>query len=542
MEAVTNLDPDLLSNSRIDVSKIDTTEVRRQLIRKARIEAAQRNYLDFCRYCIQKAPYYSVNWHHRVLAQYLQRWANPDSNLDRLMVFMPPQHGKTEMTSRQLPPWIFGHWPDARIIGGSYSATLAKENSRDAKRVINSDEYHDVFAHSQIPSKRVATDEREAYKNTATHWEIVGRRGSYKGVGAGQGVSGSPADYIIMDDPQSRTMAGSKKERDGVDEWWQQSLRTRLSNIDKALLVMTRWHQDDLAGRILDRAKSDDRIPNWEVLKIKGLKTDESAHEFDDREAGQALWPEHKTKEDLEAIRASSLTSVWMALYQQEPVPPGGSIVKRDWLESYGWGAEPSINPRTGDMYWSIDPKAGSTNKNSSEAVIQLWWAPGDEPDLYLIDEHKGIWDQPTTIERIRKLKDGQFGAAWTFPATKVIEDKGDGPAIIKHCRAPDKQSGLPAVTGWNPYDPDGTKEQRLSDVARYIKGGQVHIPRADQREFVESLIDQIADFPGSVRDDRVDALSQMLDFHFLRQSDTKNKTSPAYREDGSHYLEDFTP
>lgn len=483
---------------------------------RERVKEAREDYLSFVKYTFQEDKY-RVNWHHEKIAEEVEKWADPDSGLDRLIISVPPQHGKTTLTSRHLTPYILGENPDARIIGGSADDDLSKDLSRDAKRIVRSESYQRVFPETQIPDRHVVADDRHAYKNTSDHWEIVGHYGSYRGYGAGQRASSASADYVIIDDPLSRTDAESAAGRDEVDRWWKKSIRPRLSNVDKVLIVMTRWHLDDLAGRIMRRAKSNQYSKEWKYVKIKAL-ADEDPPEWDPREPGEALWPWHKSRKELLAFKEDDETA-FAALYQGEPVPEGGGILKRKYFEDR-WRNLPTPG---GEFLWSVDPKGGSTRDSSSEAVIQLWYFPPDSCKAYLLDQKSGIWSESETIDQMKALWQGEHWGLWTRPATKLVEDKADGPGIRDHL-----QGEIPGITLFDP----GTKSkpQRGRDIERYCRSGDVVLPVDDHALWVRSTVEQLVTFPGSVLDDRFDALTQALIWKFRRQTEEKNE-SPHWAE-----------
>lgn len=462
-------------------------------------EKARRSYLEFVKQVFPEqngGNEYQENWHHRIMAEKLQAFCDPDSGLDRLMIFMPPQHGKSALTSRNLPGWIFGHNPNARIIGGSYSADLAIAMSRDAKRVIKSDAYRRIFPDTQIPSKNVASDERHDSKNTAAHWEIVGKNGAYMARGAGQGVDGNPADFLLLDDVLSQQMAKSAKERQAVYDWWAASLRARLSSSGKVLLVMTRWHLDDIAGRLLDEARSIDGADQWEVVEFPAIKeNDDNPH--DPREVGDPLWPEFKDLDDLRAIRGPN-PDFFEALYQQNPTPPGGTIVKTHDLQY--WTSLPTTK---GQWIQSWDLRAGGKGTNTSFAVGQLWLVPSSQPaNAYLVDQVRGRWDINETLEIMQARANDPL---WSRAITKLVENKADGRAVIPMLKN--------RVTGIEPIKPIGKKKARLQGVAPLFRGGNVYLPHEDIAPWVREYTHEITNFPGTANDDQVDTTTQALSY-----------------------------
>ena len=195
---------------------------------------------------------YVMNWHHTVLCSYLQKFINGD--IKKLMVFMPPQHGKSELTSRRLPAYLLGINPKFKIIGCSYSADLSKAFNRDVQRIIDSDEYKLVFQDTRLNSSNVKASSKGSYLRNADLFEIVKHRGFYKSVGVGGSLTGTPADIGIIDDPiKDKAEAESPTFRRRVWDWYTNVFLTRMHNDSQQLITLTRWHKDDLAGRILAR-------------------------------------------------------------------------------------------------------------------------------------------------------------------------------------------------------------------------------------------------------------------------------------------------
>ena len=166
-------------------------QLRKELV----CEKARRSIAEFCLFTDNR---YQMNWHHRLLCEYLDAFTRKE--IRRLMVFMPPRHGKSELVSRKLPAYIFGRNPDANIIGTSYSADLAQRMNRDVQRIMDSPLYLELFPDTRLHGKSTRTADGHALRNSDI-FEIVGRRGSYRGAGVGGGITGMGGDYIIIDDP-----------------------------------------------------------------------------------------------------------------------------------------------------------------------------------------------------------------------------------------------------------------------------------------------------------------------------------------------------
>ena len=271
-------------------------------------ELCKRSFLEFVLYTM---PNYEVNFHHKLLCEYLDNFVN--DKIKKLMVFMPPQHGKSELASRRLPSYLLGINPTLKIIGASYSAELSRQFNRSVQRIIDTKEYANIFPNTTLNNKNTSTDLKRGVLRNADIFEIVEHLGFYKSVGVGGALTGTPADIAIIDDPvkdpkEATSLAFQIRNID----WYNSVLNTRLHNNSKVLLTMTRWDKNDLAGKILEQEKG-----QWEVLKLEGLKS-KIFHIKDPREVGDALWESKHSKARLLNAKNSN-ERTFNALYQQDP-------------------------------------------------------------------------------------------------------------------------------------------------------------------------------------------------------------------------------
>ncbi|MBR6250732.1 MAG: terminase family protein, partial [Bacteroidales bacterium] len=237
-----------------------------------------------------------------------------------------PTHN-SQIVSRSFPAWYLGKNPKAKIVGCSYSAELAQQFSRAIQRTIDSEEYSAAFPKTYLNSPNVSTDARKGYLRNIDIFETVGYGGFYKAVGVGGSLTGTPVDLGIIDDPVKDAMeANSQTYRDRVWAWYTDVFLTRLHNESKQIFIMTRWHEDDLAGRLLKQEPD-----KWTVVKFPALKEDDTNPE-DPRQIGEALWEARHSRERLLEVEARS-PRTFASLYQQRPVIIGGNIVKREWFQ-----------------------------------------------------------------------------------------------------------------------------------------------------------------------------------------------------------------
>ena len=242
----------------------------------------------------------------------------------KLMVFMPPQHGKSEGSTRRLPAFILGKDPHNKLAVISYSATKARKFNREIQRVIDSPEYAKIFPQTKLNSSNVTSDAGSWLRNS-DECEIVGARGGFKTVGVGGPLTGEPVDCLIMDDIyKDAKTAWSPVVRASIEDWYDTVAETRLHNDSQQLIVFTRWHELDLAGRLLkQQGEYSEANPNgWVVVTYPAIKIGKPTKN-DPREEGEPLWPERHNLEKLQSVRSRN-PHVFESLYQQNPKPLEG--------------------------------------------------------------------------------------------------------------------------------------------------------------------------------------------------------------------------
>ena len=263
---------------------------------------------------------YKANWHHKLLCDYLQAFI--DGEIQKLMVWMPPQYGKSELTSRRLPAYLLGANPDLRLAICSYSADLAYSFNRDVKRIIQSEDYSLVFPGTKISAKNIKNSAKGTFLNNTNIFEIVGHAGALKATGVGGPLSGYAVDILLIDDPVKDAVEGdSLTDQDRKWDWYMKVARTRLHKDSKQLITMTRWNQNDLSGKILNNFPDE-----WEVLKLEAIRkthcfiNEKFTKIVDPRAFGDALWPQRHSKKDVLST-AKADPSTFDALFQQDPKP-----------------------------------------------------------------------------------------------------------------------------------------------------------------------------------------------------------------------------
>ena len=313
-----------------------TAEILRQ-------EGARRKLLWFAEYInpqFQATPFHSA--YYAVLDMFAK------GRIRRLIVQAPPQHGKSEGSSRILPSFMLGLNPDLKIGIESYASTIASDFNRDCQRIIDSPEYHGIFPETMLNGSNVVTISDSWLRNSSV-FEIVGHRGGLRAVGRGGALTSKTLDVAIMDDLFKDSQEGNSPiVREGAWNWYTKVVRTRLHNDSQELIVFTRWHEDDIIGRVLQREKhifaknwSDlENVPadTWVVVNFEAIKTGEPT-EIDQRQPGEALWPERHSLERLKASKEIDPVG-FECLYQGNPGSAEGRLYQpfKTWIDKKDWG------------------------------------------------------------------------------------------------------------------------------------------------------------------------------------------------------------
>lgn len=275
---------------------------------------------------------YEPNWHHWEIADKLEKVERGE--IKRLMIFMPPRHGKSELASTLFPSWYLGRHPEKEIIVSSYSAELAQDFGYKTRNYVNSQEYQEIFK----------TKLRDDSKGKAK-W-LTQEGGGYTSVGVGGAVTGRGADILLIDDPiKNREEAESKTIRDKVWNWYTSTAYTRLEKGGAVILIQTRWHKDDLAGRLLNNIDEGD---DWDILDLPAIAIQDEPK----RKLGEPLWESKYDAPALEKIKKTIGIYDWNALYQQKPLASETQEFKEEYWKYRTMEEVESIQTR---RYLTID-------------------------------------------------------------------------------------------------------------------------------------------------------------------------------------------
>ncbi|WP_224279117.1 phage terminase large subunit [Nocardioides lacusdianchii] len=407
----------------------------------------------------------------------------------RLIITMPPQEGKSTRVAKDFVLHDLKQRPWTRIVGASYGQGLANRNGRSIRNTIKS---------NPELGMTLAVD-----NGSASEWQLDGRDGGLVSVGIGAGLTGRPADLMVIDDPiKDRKEADSEVYRQAVWDWWTDVASTRLAPGAPVVVILTRWHEDDFAGRLL--AAEDGHL--WEVLNIPAQADhDPEKGETDPlgRAPGEFLESARgRTPAQWEAIRTRVGTRTWNALYQGRPSSAEGSMFKRDWWQRYDqlpWvqredGARVIVG-HFDELLISWDMTFKKT-EGTDYVAGHVWMRRG--ADAFLLDRMHGRMDFVDTLAAFKAL-----AARWPQAVLKLVEDKANGPAVISMLAR--------TVPGIVPVEPDGGKEARAAAVSPLVEARNVWLPDSELAPWADDVIEEAAGFPTAAHDDDVDAMSQAL-------------------------------
>jgi len=500
--------------------------------------------------------------HHRHIIDTLERVTSGECK--RLMIFMPPRHGKSELVTVRYAAWRMRQKPDMNVIIGSYNQRLANRFSRKIKTVLcddfqitaetqrrredeNGQENETDVPHnsergvdsrnSKNSSPRLsvsAVNENESpfpfnrprFKNSESEWETRAG-GGLRAVGVGSGVTGFGANLIIVDDPiKSRAEANSIKYRERVHDWFNDDLYTRLEPNGQIILIQTRWHEDDLAGRLL----AEENGSEWTVINLPALAEENLTAETQRREEepgkeigtvhgsndlpfsplrlgasavqtdllgrtpGDALWPARFDVPHLENTREKIGSYSFASLYQQHPVPAEGGLFKREWFRHI-------VDRPPHGLIWKRGYDLGITANATSDHTASYRVAYDKEGILYIDGGYRRRIEYPDQrryiLGRIREELDTEHG----------IEDTANGSAVVQELRKEFRLQGR----AFRAVKPKGDKVTRCLAWMNLAEAGNVRLVRA---AWNKEFIDECCAFPLGTHDDQIDAVSIAVAMH----------------------------
>ena len=425
---------------------------------------------DFLSFVKHVWPEFIEGSHHKKIASKFNDLA--EGKIKRLIINMPPRHTKSEFASFLLPAWMVGKNPKLKIIQSTNTTELSVRFGRKAKQLIDSPEYQQFF------KTRLKEDSQAAGK-----WETQ-QGGEYYAAGVGSAITGRGADLLIIDDPHTEQDAMNSQALDRTYEWFTSGPRQRLQPGGAIVVVMTRWNEKDLTGRLLS-AQKEPRADKWELIEFPAIMP-----------SGKPVWPEYWNLKDLNSVKASIPGSKWNAQYMQNPTSEEGALIKREWWKD--WEAEEL--PPLQHIIQSYDT-AFMKKETADFSAITTWgvFTPNEDsgPELILVDALKGRFEFP----ELRRIALEQYGY-WN-PETVIIEAKASGLPLTYELR----KMGIPVIN----FTPSkgNDKHTRVNSVSPLFESGRIWAPK--EMEFAQDVIEECAAFPYGDHDDLVDSMTQAV-------------------------------
>ncbi len=431
-------------------------------------EKAQNKFMAFVH---EMWPGFIHGRHHAIMAKKFEEIA--EGKLKRLIINMPPRHTKSEFASYMLPAWFLGRFPNKKIIQTSNTAELAVGFGRKVRNLVDSDVYSKIF-----PGVALSVDSKASGR-----W-ATNARGEYFAIGVGGTVTGKGADLLIIDDPHSeqeaRLAQGDPTVFDSVYEWYTSGPRQRLQPGGAIVIVMTRWSDKDLTGRVLKSDSSE-----WEVIEFPAILP-----------SGNSLWPEFWPINELEALKEELPPYKWNAQYQQKPTGEEGALVKRDWWRRWEHDRPPMCNfiIQSWDTAFTKSQRA-DYSACTTWGIFDLNEDPNDT-NIILLDAWKDKLEFPELKAQAKSMYD-----EWQ-PDACIIEAKAAGAPLIYELR----RMGV-MVQDFTPTR-GNDKFVRLNSVTDLFSSGKVWAP---ETRWADEVIEEMARFPNAEHDDLVDSTVQAL-------------------------------
>lgn len=428
-------------------------------------------------------PSLKINWFVEELANNLERFVfDFEAGLKpMLIVEAPPQHGKSEAVT-DLISWVAGRTPNKKTIFASFSERLGVRANLKLQRIYTKRVYQNIFPSTRINSKNVVTGVNHLRNREIL--EYVDMQGYFRNTTVQGSITGESLDLGVIDDPiKGREAANSETTRNKTWEWFTDDFFTRFSEDAAFLMILTRWHIDDPAARLIE---NNDRI---KVIKYKAIAEVDEEH----RKEGDALIPEHKSREFL-LERKKIMGQNFEALYQQNPVIKGGNRIKYEWFK--WWRALPKLE----FIFITVDT-AQKTKEIHDYTVMQAWGI-SESKDIYLLDMIRGKFEAPQLRQTAKVFYKKWDTTALATLRKMYIEDKSSGSSLIQDLKADKMKIG----------DIQRNKDKvfRCDDLSPHIEAGRVYLN--DDINGIQSLIDEALAFPNGKHDDTIDPMLDAID------------------------------
>ncbi len=427
---------------------------------------------------IDTRPVFHWNWHHQLICQYLQQVAL--HQIDRLIICLPPRHGKSQITVRQFPSWYLGMYPQRKVIAATYGQRLTRRMLTDANKVFHDEAYARIFPNS--PLDRKVQDEL-----------VMQAGGGLFATSAGGAISGVGGNLIIVDDPtKGREAVESAHQREKMWDWWNDDLLTRTNSPSAIVLMGTRWHEDDLIGRVIKH----DTQGRWHVLSLPAI-AENPMHPADPRAPGELLWPSDrggpKTMTELLTQRGNNPYG-FASLYQQRPTLKEGGLFEADWFDRHFDQDPDALATKADEVVISVDASLGTTGARSDPTAIVVMARLGAK--VYVLD----VINRRLTYTGIKQA----VGALiQRFPMAAVLIEQAAAGVPLTADLSEEHGRVIPFDHG------NLRKEQRWQYPIQRMQAGTLYFPRPNHSPWRGELVDQFLAAGVTAHDDMIDAIAQ---------------------------------
>lgn len=453
-----------------------------QLLRRSTPTPEDYAFSRLIAYAAYQWPGYKPSQHHRLIARHLEMVERGE--ITRLMISMPPRHGKSMLASEFFPAWYLGRNPTHSVIAATYAQELADDFGRKVRDQIADPGFQSIFPGCTLKgdsqsSKRFHIAQCDERGNTLT----TDQDGAYFASGIGGPLTGRGAHLLLIDDPvKNREEADSETLRRRNKEWYTSTAYTRLMPGGKVIIIQTRWHEDDLSGWL----RAEHEQEGWMVLSLPALAEEDDAL---GRKPGESLWPAAYATESLHRIRQAVGSRDWSALYQQRPVPEDGDFFRREWIRFY------ETPPKHLRYYGASDY---AVTDAGGDYTVHMVAGVDPNDDIYITDLWREQTDSLTWVETLIEM-------IQIFKPLQWAEEKGQilrslDPLITK------RQTETKAFCYRQQFSSTTDKATRAQAIRGRMAQGKVYFPK--NKPWVDKLVTELLQFPAGKHDDQVDALS----------------------------------
>jgi len=463
------------------LNKVTPEEAAAEILQR---QDAQDRLLPFVQYTM---PGYQPGRHHTLIANKLEEVIRGECT--RLIIQAPPRHGKSQLATIHFPAWYLGKNPGKQVITACHNTDLARVFGRQVRNLIRTDLYKNIF------DVELAQDAKAAnFWNTSSG-------GIYFSAGVGSGIAGRGAHLLVIDDPiRTRQDADSKSLRDQLWDWYRSDLYTRRMPDAAVVLIATRWHDDDLTGRLLHEQEQGTG-DTWDVVDLPALAMEDDAL---GRAVGEPLWPEWYPLEILNQTKRVTMASggprEWSALYQQRPIVDEGAYFKKDWVRYYDYKDLMSrVDPLGKRKYLHIYGASDyAVSGSGGDFTVHIVGGVDPNDDLYILDVWRQQADSDVWVESVLNLMRKWKPMNWAEEAGQI--EKSVGPFLTK------RMSEEKVYCRREPYSSANDKPTRARSIQARMSMGKVFFPK--DAPWIDQFLYEVSRFPAGTHDDQVDALS----------------------------------